>query len=154
MKSFVVGVILIALMAGTVFGGWYITMRYRPGNVGTPVNAGVISQGRPHECTNVNFVVKPRSQEVRPVLLPKNVIVRGTFEVQGGLGWNVDIFLRVQNPQNEDILASPKTSSYDFFFPVRSDGEYRFFFDNRYSMYTAKSVGLYYCLDDGSAAGP
>jgi hypothetical protein len=77
------------------------------------------------------------------------VIVRGTFEVLGGFG-RVDIFLRVQSPQNEDMLASPKATNYDFVFPTRMDGDYRFFFDNRYSMFTQKSVGFYYCIDDGT----
>lgn len=152
MKTLVVGFIVVVVLGGGAVAGIWAALRFNPGSVGTPVNAGAISEGRPEQCTNVNFVVRPRSQEVRTVLLPKNTIVRGTFEVQGGLG-RVDIFLRVQDPQNQDILASPKEETYDFTFPVRIDGEYRFIFDNRYSMYTSKSVGFYYCLDDGRGSG-
>jgi hypothetical protein len=139
-------VVLCAVLAGSVAAGWWGMNYYAVGEVGTPAHAGVISQGRPEECTNLNFQVRPKEYETRTVMLADGDIVRGTFEVDGGLG-RVNIFLRVQTPQGQDILSSPKTDNYDFTFPARMDGEYVFFFDNRYSLFTSKAIGLYYCVE-------
>ena len=122
---------------------------FAPSHVGTPAHAGAISNGRPQECTNINLNVRARDEVVHQALLPKSVRVRGTFEADGGMG-RVNVFLRVVSPNGLDILASPKTDQYDFTFPVREDGVYSFVFDNRFSMFTAKSIGLYYCVETGS----
>lgn len=148
MRNFIIGTFLLAALVAGLGGGWVAMNYYNPGTVGTPAHAGVVTNGRPEDCTNVNFVVPARAVVERAVLFDKGVIVRGTFEANGGFG-RVNLLLRVASPQNEDILASPKAENYDFTFPVRAHGEYRFVFDNRYSLYTAKSVGLFYCVDRG-----
>lgn len=148
MRNFIIVTFLLAALVAGLGGGWVAMNYYNPGTVGTPAHAGVVTNGRPEDCTNVNFVVPARQIAERAVLFDNGVIVRGTFEVNGGFG-RVNLLLRVTSPQNEDILASPKAENYDFMFPVRAHGEYRFVFDNRYSLYTAKSVGLFYCVDRG-----
>lgn len=137
---------LFALLTGGMAAGWWAMNYYAPGTAGTPVHAGIVSQGKPHECTNLAITVRARSQAEHTVLLGKSDLVRGTFEAQGGLG-RVDIFLRVTSPQGLDIVASPKSDVYDFTFATEMDGAYTFVFDNRYSMFTSKSVGLYYCVE-------
>ena len=153
MRTFFVASMLAVVLAGGLAGGWYAMNYYNPGSIGTPAHAGAISNGRPEECTNVAINVKPRSYKEHTVVFQTGQLVRGTFEVNGGLG-RVNIFLRVRSPQNEDILASPRAENYDFSFPVRSHGEYVFLLDNRFSMFTAKAVGLFYCVDSPSMGNP
>jgi hypothetical protein len=38
--------------------------------------------------------------------------------------------------------------------PAKINGDYVLVFDNRYSMFTSKSVGLYYCIDRGRPFAP
>ena len=153
MKAAFFGIIMLGLLAGGSVGGWAAMNYYAPGQVGTPSHAGAVSNGKPMQCTNVNFTAKARTIEEHVALIPAPGLVRGTFEAQGGFG-RVDVLLRVRDPQNLEILASPKTDNYDFTFPVHIKGEYVFAFDNRYSLYTSKSIGLYYCLDTGAAPQP
>jgi hypothetical protein len=140
----------VALTVGVV-GAWLAMNYYAPTRVGTPAHAGAVSNGQPQECTNINLNVRAKSEARHEVLLPKSVRVRGTFEADGGFG-RVDVFLRVVSPQGLDILSSPKTDQYDFTFPSREDGVYTFVFDNRFSIFTSKSVGLYYCIETGGYA--
>jgi hypothetical protein len=51
-------------------------------------------------------------------------------------------------------MASPREETYQFTFPVQIRGDYTFTFDNRFSLYTSKSIGLYYCIDTGQAPIP
>jgi hypothetical protein len=149
MRSFsLLAGLFVLLSAGIAAGGVAMNAFY-PSDPGTPAHAGAVSQGRPEECTNLAVNVKPRAESRRAVLLEEGNLLRGTFEADGGLG-RVDIFLRVVDPQGLDILASPRAQSYDFTFPAKIRGEYVFVLDNRFSLYTAKSVGLFYCIDDGS----
>jgi hypothetical protein len=145
-RTFLLLIVICALLAGGTAGGWWAMNYYAPGNVGTPAHAGSVSNGRPEQCTNLNFNVMARSSVKRDVTLDEGDLVRGTFEVNGGFG-RVDIFLRVTSPQNLEILASPKAENYDFNFPAKMRGTYTFVFDNRYSLYISKSVGLYYCVE-------
>ena len=98
MRTFVLGLFVFALLAGGIIGGWWAMNRFATGSAGTPVHAGAITNGHPEDCTNVSFQVKPRTLEVRRLLLDENTIVRGTFEVNGGFG-SVDIILRIMTPQ-------------------------------------------------------
>ncbi len=152
-RSFLLGIGMFALLIAGVGGGWIAMNGYEPGSIGTPAHAGAISNGRPDQCTNVNFSVKQRAEAKRTIPLDENTIVRGTWEVDGGFG-RVDILMRIVDPQGRDTFASPKVENYDFMFPVKLRGDYTFVFDNRYSMYTAKSVGLYYCVDAGAPRSP
>jgi hypothetical protein len=152
LRTFALGLGLFALLAGGIVGGWAAMNRFAVGTVGTPAHAGALSNGHPEDCTNVNFQVKPRALTVRTVALEENQILRGTFEVNGGFG-KVDILLRIMTPQGLELLRAPRAENYDFTFPVKLRGEYQFVFDNRYSMFTAKAVGLYYCIDKGRPAG-
>lgn len=133
-------------------GGWVAMNYYAPGTAGTPTHAGIVSNGQPDQCTNVNFGVRPRQTTERAVLFEQPGLVRGTFEAHGGIG-HVDILLRVKDPQGLDIYASQRVESADFTFPVPIRGEYVFVFDNTYSMYTSKAIGLFYCMDPGHAPG-
>jgi emp24/gp25L/p24 family/GOLD len=148
MRTFVLGMMLFAVLAGGIVGGWAAMNHYATGSVGTPAHAGALSNGHPEDCTNVNFQVKQRGVAIRKVMLQENTIVRGTFEANGGFG-KVDIMMRIMTPQNLVLSTSPRAENYDFFFPVELSGEYQFVFDNRYSLFTAKAIGLYYCIDDG-----
>lgn len=148
MKTLGITIILGFALTVGIAGAWLAMNYYAPTHVGTPAHAGAVSNGKPQECTNINLNVKARSETTHTALFPKSARVRGTFEADGGFG-RVDIFLRVTSTQGLDILASPKTDQYDFTFPVREDGAYTFIFDNRHSMWTSKSVGLYYCVDTG-----
>ncbi len=149
MRTFVLGLLAFALLAGGITGGWAGIDRFSAGDAGTPAHAAAISNGHPEDCTNVNFHVKQRALGVRTVMLDENDIVRGTFEVNGGLG-HVDIRLRVITPRGLELFASPRAENYDFMFPVTLRGAYQFVFDNRYSMFTPKAVGLFYCVDTGT----
>ncbi len=149
MKTFGIMIILLFTLTVGVGGGWIAMNYFAPAKVGTPAHAGAVSNGRPQECTNVNLNVRAKQELAHTVLLPKSALVRGTFEADGGFG-RVDIFLRVTSPQGLDILSSPKTAQYDFTFPSQESGEYTFVFDNRFSVYTSKAVGLFYCIETGA----
>jgi hypothetical protein len=151
-RSFVALSVLACLLAAGVGGGWVALNYWNPATIGTPAHAGVVSQGQPEDCTNVSLNVRARSQATRTVVLEEGHLLRGTFEAHGGFG-RVDIFLRVKDPQGLDILASPRAENYDFTFPAQIRGEYVFILDNRFSLYTSKSVGLFYCIDDGTPLG-
>lgn len=148
MRTFVLGLALFVALSAGVAGGWWLLVRANPGAVGTPAHAGAVSNGRPEDCTNVNFGVGPRAEHEERLTLQENWIVRGTFGVEGGLG-SVDMIMRIVSPQGLEIMASPKSGNYDFVLPVKLRGDYVFVFDNRYSLYTSKSVGFYYCIDQG-----
>jgi hypothetical protein len=136
------------LLPAALAGAWVAMNYWAPGDPGTPVHAGAISNGRPQDCTNLVTNVRARSQAERVVTLEGGEIVRGTFEVHGGWG-RVDIFLRVVSPQGLEILASPRAENYEFSFPAPIRGNYVFELDNRFSLYTSKAVALYYCIDRG-----
>jgi hypothetical protein len=152
MKSILVGILVSGLFVGGVAGAWVAMNYYNAGNVGTPVHAGVVSNGQPDQCTNENFAVKPRQSVERRVVFEDPGLVRGTFEAHGGIG-HVDILLRVRDPQGLEIYASQRVDVEDFTFPVPIRGEYVFVFDNTYSLYTSKSIGLFYCMDPGRVPG-
>lgn len=150
MKTAVLFVFVLLLLVAGAGGGWVAMNYFNPGTVGTPVHAGAVSQGAIGECTNLNFHVKPRAMAERAIILPGEGLVRGTFEVQGGIG-RVNILMRVKDPQGSEILASPRSETYDFTFPLHIHGEYTFVFDNRFSLYTAKAIGLFYCVGTGAS---
>ncbi len=152
MRTFVLGLLLFGLLAGGIVGGWVAMNRVAAGSVGTPAHAGSLTNGHPEDCTNVNFQVKSRAVATRTLMLQENQIVRGTYEVNGGFG-NVDIILRINTPQNLELAQFPRAANYDFMFPVKLSGEYQLVFDNRYSLFTPKAVGLFYCIDTGRRPG-
>ena len=152
MRTFVLGLMLFGLLAGGMVGGWLIMNRVAAGSVGTPAHAGSLTNGHPEDCTNVNFQVKARSVVVRSILLQENSILRGTYEVDGGFG-KVDIILRINTPQSKELAHFNRAENFDFMFPVQISGEYQLVFDNRYSMFTPKAVGLFYCIDKGRRPG-
>lgn len=152
MRTVFVGLALILLLVGGMAGGWVALNYFSPASLGTPAHAGAISNGHPEQCTLVDLGVRARSRAEHQVALDAGWVVRGTFSVEGGFG-RVDLFMRIVDPQGLDLLASPRTDHYDFVLPVKVRGEYRFVFDNRYSLYTSKSVGLYYCIDKGGRPG-
>ena len=153
MRSVAIGLFVATLLICGVAGGWVAMNRYAPGSVGTPARAGALSNGHPEDCTNVNFSVNARAQTSRPVSLKKGNVLRGTFEADGGFG-RIDILMRIVSPQGLEIYAPPKTSNLDFTLPAQIDGDYTFVFDNRYSMFTSKAIGLYYCIDKGRPFAP
>lgn len=153
MRSLIGAVMLFLVLAGATVGGWLAMNYYHPGTVGTPAHAGSISNGNVDDCTNVNFFVRPRSEEERPILLEAGDVLTGTFEADGGFG-RVDVIVRIVSPNGAEITATPKVSSYDFNMPVKIGGEYTLVFDNRYSMFTSKSIGLFYCIDKGQPVLP
>lgn len=153
MRTVVLGIFVAALLMGGICGGWVAMNHYSPGSVGTPARAGALSNGHPEDCTNLNFSVSARGQTARTVRLTKGNVLRGTFEADGGMG-KVDVLMRIVSPQGLEIYAPPKTSTLDFTLPATIDGDYSFVFDNRYSMFTAKAIGLYYCIDAGRPFAP
>ena len=152
MKSLLIGTFVSGLLVAGLIGGWVAMNYYYPGVAGTPTHAGVVSNGEVDDCVNENFSVRPRQLVERKVLFEQPGLARSTFEAHGGIG-RVDILLRVKDPQGLDIYASQRVDTEDFTFPVPISGEYTFVFDNRYSLYTSKSVGLFYCLDTGYVPG-
>jgi hypothetical protein len=148
MKSVLAGILVSGLFVAGLIGGWVAMNYYNPGVAGTPAHAGVVSAGQTEDCVNENFAVRPRQLVERTVLFEQAGLARGTFEAHGGLG-HVDILVRVKDPQGLEIYASRRAETEDFTFPVPIRGEYTFVFDNRYSLYTSKSLGLFYCLDRG-----
>ena len=148
-RSFLLGLFIFALLTGGIVGGLFAMNRYSPGNVGTPAHAGAISNGHPEQCTNVDFVAKARGEARRTIFVDENEIVRGTFQVDGGFG-RVDILMRIVDPQGKEMFASPKVTNFDFTFPAKLRGDYTLVFDNGYSMYRSKAIGLYYCIDKGA----
>ena len=153
MRSVVVTIFVGGLLVAGIVGGWAAMNYFSPGTVGTPAHAGAVSNGHPEDCTNVNFAVSARSEEQRSVLLEPGEVLRGTFEVEGGFG-RVDILMRIVSPQGLELLATPKETAYDFNLPAKIRGDYVFVFDNRYSLYTSKAVGLFYCIDRGRPIQP
>jgi len=153
MKTLLVGGFVFLLLAFGVGSGWVAMNYFNPGTVGTPAHAGAVSNGRPQDCTNVNFNVRPRSEERRAISLDIHKLVRGTFEADGGFG-RVDVIMRVVDPQGQEIFTTPKVSNYDFNIPPQYRGDYSLVFDNRYSLYTSKAIALYYCIDTGQSTVP
>lgn len=153
MRTFLFSTIVVIALSSAVAVGWISLSYWNPASTGTPAHAGAVSQGRPQECTNLSFNVHARGMARKTVLLEGGDFLRGTFEADGGLG-RVDILMRIVSPQGLEILASPKRETYDFTFPAQIRGEYVFVFDNRYSLYTSKSVGLFYCVDKGRQVIP
>jgi hypothetical protein len=151
LRTLLLGLFVFALLGAGIVGGWFAMNYYNPGSVGTPAHAGSISNGQPESCTNVTFNVKPRTAVTRTVSLEQGDLLRGTFEADGGFG-RVNIFMRIVAPLGDEMGASPKTSNYDFTFPAKYRGDYALVFDNRFSLYTSKSIGLYYCIDRVRAA--
>ncbi len=150
MRSILIGIVVSGLLVTGLIGGWVAMNYYNPGIAGTPTHAAIVSNGQVEDCVNENFAVRPRQLVERKVLFEQGGLARGTFEAHGGLG-HVDILLRVRDSQGLDIYASPRVDMEDFTFPVPIRGEYTFVFDNRYSIYTSKSIGLFYCFDPGRA---
>jgi hypothetical protein len=146
MKSILLGIFISGLLVAGVVGGWVAMNYYNPGAAPTPAHAGVVSHGQPDECANEAFIVRPRRSVERRVLFNESGLARGTFEANGGIG-RVDILLRIVDPQGLEIYASPRVETIDFTFPVPIRCEYTFVFDNKYSLYTSKSIGLFYCLE-------
>ena len=153
MRTFLLGLVVFALLTAGIAGGWAALNRYSPASVGTPAHAGGISNGHPELCTNVNFNVKPRSTTTRRIALDVGDLVRGTYEADGGFG-GVDILARILSPQGEEMALMPRASNEDFTFSAKYRGDYAIVFDNRYSMYTAKSIGLFYCIDHVQPTSP
>ena len=153
MKTLLTGVFVFVLLGGGMAGGWVAMNYYNPGNVGTPAHAGALSNGDLQNCTNVNFSVKPRSMALRTITLAQGDLLRGTYEADGGFG-RVDIMMRVESPQSDTLLVGPRAANYDFSIPAKIAGDYTVIFDNRYSLYTAKSIGFFYCIDKGRPTVP
>ncbi len=143
-KFFFIALLVLGLPALTI-GGWVMLANMEPGAVGSPAHAGAVSNGRPQDCTTVNLAAKARGTAEYVLLLEKGTIVRGTFDANGGFG-RVDIMMRLMSPNNEELLVTARESSYDFVLQAKVPGGYTFIFDNRYSLITAKAIGLYYCL--------
>jgi hypothetical protein len=152
-RTFLLGLLVFALLTAGVVGGWTALNTYHPGSVGTPAHAGGISNGHPERCTNVNFVVKSRGSTTRAIPLDVGDLVRGTYEADGGFG-RVDVLARLLSPQGDELAVFPRASNYDFTFSATYRGDYAIVFDNRYSMYTAKSIGLFYCIDHAGPTSP
>lgn len=148
MKSVLTGIFVFGLLVAGLIGAGVTMNYYSPGSAGTPTHAGAVSNGQLEDCVNENFAVRPRQLAERTVLFEQGGLVRGTFEAHGGVG-HVDILLRVKDPQGLEIYASQRIATDDFTFPAPIRGDYTFVFDNRYSIYTSKSIGLFYCLDPG-----
>jgi hypothetical protein len=153
MKTLLTGLFVFVLLGGGIAGGWIAMNYYNPGNVGTPAHAGALSNGDLGSCANVNFSVKPRSTARRTITLKTGDLLRGTYEADGGFG-RVDILMRIESPQGDVLLTGPKVGVYDFSIPAKIAGDYVVVFDNRYSLYTAKSVGLFTCIDSGRSIVP
>lgn len=145
MRTLLFIVVLTVGVPAAAAGGWILLNNTSPGLVGTPAHAGVVSNGKPEDCTTVDLAVKARSTTQTVVSLQGGQVVRGTFEVNGGFS-NVDILMRVMSPNNEQLLLSEKKSNYDFVVSGKVGGDYTFIFDNRYSMITPKAIGFYYCI--------
>lgn len=153
MRTFLLGLVAFALLTAGVIGGWVAINSYQPGSVGTPAHAGTITNGHPELCTNVNFVVKSRNSTTRAIPADVGDLVRGTYEVDGGFG-RVDILARLLSPQGDELAIFPRASNHDFTFSAKYRGDYAIAFDNRYSMWTAKSIGLYYCIEHAGLTSP
>ncbi len=149
MGNVVIAIGLGVLLVGGLVGGWVAMNSYAPGGVGTPAHAGAVSNGHPEDCKNLNFSVPARGEAMRTVSLKEGSVLRGSFEANGGFG-RVDVLMRIVSPQGLELYAPPKAANLDFSLPAKINGDYTLVFDNRYSLFTAKSIGLYYCLDDGS----
>jgi hypothetical protein len=147
MRGLFLILLLVLGLPATAGAGWYGLGRMSPGEVGTPAHAGVISNGRPEECTTVNLSVRARSTTEHRLFLGEDQVLRGTFEANGGFG-GVDIMMRIVTPRGGEALVSPRDTNYDFVLIAEIPGEYTFVFDNRYSMVTAKAIGLYYCVPE------
>ncbi|MDP9237173.1 MAG: emp24/gp25L/p24 family protein [Chloroflexota bacterium] len=89
-----------------------------------------------------------RGENTRTVLLESGDLLSGTVEADGGFG-RIDVLMRIVSPQGAELYAPPKASQLDFTLAAKIRGDYSFVFDNRYSLFTPKSIGFYYCIDRG-----
>ena len=153
MRSFAVLVVVVVLGACAAAAGWVAINYWAPGAIGTPAHAGAISQGHPENCTNANISIRPRDQATYDIPLQDGDYVRGTFETDGGFG-RVDVIMRLNTPNGDQLLQTARVGAYDFTFPSKMRGAYTIVFDNRYSMYTSKNVALYYCVERNTPRPP
>jgi hypothetical protein len=153
LRTFLLGLLVFVLVSAAIAGAGFVLDWSNLGRVGTPAHASAISNGHPEQCTNVDFGVKRRATATRQISLQVGDLLRGTFEADGGFG-RVDVLMRIVSPQGEDMASSPRESNYDFMFSAKYNGNYSLVFDNRYSLYTSKSIGLYYCIEPGHSTTP
>jgi hypothetical protein len=153
LRTFLLGLLAFALLTAAIAGGWTAMDHANLGRVGTPAHASAISNGHPDQCTNVNFSVKRRAKATRQIPLEQGDLIRGTFEADGGFG-RVDVLMHIVSPQGDAMASSPRASNYDFMFSAKFRGNYSLVFDNRYSLFTSKSVGLFYCIEPGHSTTP
>jgi len=151
MRGLLLLAVLVVALPGSLVGGWVILNSVDPARVGTPAHAGAVSNGRPEECTTVQLAVKRRATVETSVHLEERQVIRGTFEVDGGFG-RVDILMRIYSPNGEMLYQSPKATNHDILMAAKLRGEYRFVFDNRYSLVTPKAIGFFYCIPGASGA--
>jgi hypothetical protein len=136
---------LVIALPGSLIVGWVVLNEVDPAAIGTPAHAGAVSNGKPEECTTVQLTVKRRGQVETVVHLEERQVLRGTYEVDGGFG-RVDILMRIYGPNGEELFVAPRATNFDILMAARVRGDYRFVFDNRYSLLTPKAIGFFYCV--------
>lgn len=70
--------------------------------------------------------------------------IDGRFAIRGPS--HEDVIFRVYTPHNRLVLNGRKVHDLDFSFPAVIRGDYLFQFDNRFSVFTGKTIELTYCL--------
>lgn len=80
---------------------------------------------------------------VRTIGLEKGDFVTGNFTVSGGSG---DVNFYVTDPNGTEIMRFDRTTGISFSFSATATGPYRMNFDNRFSLFSSKTVTLDYSV--------
>lgn len=80
---------------------------------------------------------------VRTIGLEKGDFVSGNFTVSGGSG---DVNFYVTDPNGTEIMRFDRTTGISFSFSAINTGLYKMNFDNRFSLFSSKTVTLDYSV--------
>ena len=90
------------------------------------------------------FTVSPLQEVVRTVGLSEGNKVSGSITVSGGSGNDIDFYVTDSN--GNTILRYDRATQTSFSFTASTTGTYTMHFDNRFSIFSSKSVTLDYTV--------
>lgn len=95
-------------------------------------------------CETMAFRLESRRLGQLYVRAGEGQSISGRFSVQGPP--ENDVILRVYSPHNRLVLQNTKRHQLDFSITAVIRGDYLFQFDNRFSIFTDKTIDFAYCL--------
>jgi hypothetical protein len=144
MRLFAIATVLFLVVVGAAISFVvYRQLETKTALIEAPVALAATEAGS--RCGTVAFAVEPRTLGVWYFPAGEGQTISGFFAVEGDEAR--DVGFRVISPQNRFVADDVERShvrAFELDAAVR--GDYRFEFDNRHSMFTAKRIGLAVCL--------